>query len=447
MQSNSRVMTGGNILKMLLPYAIPLVLSNLLQTFYGIVDMIVVGQYVGAAGLSAVNNSSQITGLITGISMGVGTGGSVIVGQYFGARNVSGQRNAAGTMLSFSVLAGVAVSVLLFIFSTPLLTALGAPSLYEADVYLKICAVGMLPLFGYNALSGMMRAVGNSKWPLIFILIATLLNVVLDLLMIGPMKLGVAGAAYATVISQYASFVLALVYLRKFPELIEYSADCLKIRRTMLLPILKVSIPSILQSSIASVSWLLVTSQLNAYGTIVSAGNGISVKIKDICQRITQAIAQAATAMVAQNLGARKFDRARSVMYEAMKVSVLVAVVMIIIVEIFARPFSMIFTTDHEIIEQSVLNLRIEIIGQIFYAMFPVFNALAIGAGHTLFAMFSSFMNCIVFRVVLTIVLNRLFGLRGLYLGCMIAPSISVPLGWLYERSNIWRRSLVSDSA
>jgi len=335
---------------------------------------------------------------------------------------------------------------LLFVFSGPLLKLLNAPSYTDAVVYLKICAIGVLPVYGYNAIAGMLRAVGNSRWPLYFVASSTILNIILDIVMIGALGWGVAGAAIATVISQYFSFTFALLYVRRLPDILELKRESLKIRGDLLKKILKVSVPSILQTTIASVSWLTVTGQINAYGQVVSAGNGVSVKIKDTCQRISQAFAQAATSMIAQNLGAREFDRAKKVMYTAMKVAVCISILMIGVVELTAPFLSRAFTSDPDVIEASVLNLRIEIIGQIFYAMFPVYNALAIGAGHTLFTMGSSFVNCILFRVILSVLFNHLFGLWGLYLGCMIAPSISVPLGWLYTRSNVWRKSLVNGS-
>ena len=136
------------------------------------------------------------------------------------------------------------------------------------------------------------------------------------------------------------------------------------------------------------------------------------------------------------------YDRAKEVMYTAMKITMLMAVTMIIIVELLAPQLAAIFTGDPAVQAAAVMNLRIEILGQIFYAVFFVYHSLAIGAGHTLFAMSSSFVNCILFRVVLAVTFNHFFGLTGIYWACMIAPSVSVPLGWLYTRSNVWRRSL-----
>ena len=206
--------------------------------------------------------------------------------------------------------------------------------------------------------------------------------------------------------------------------------------------IFELGIPSSLQHTIGGISWLVVTFLINSYGVDVSAGNGVSVKIKDFCQLFISAMSSGAATMIAQTLGAKMYDRAKEVMYTAMKITMLMAVTMIIIVELLAPQLAAIFTGDPAVQAAAVMNLRIEILGQIFYAVFFVYHSLAIGAGHTLFAMSSSFVNCILFRVVLAVTFNHFFGLTGIYWACMVAPSVSVPLGWLYTRSNVWRRSL-----
>ena len=440
---SSQDLTEGSVLTQLTKYAVPIVVSNILQALYSMTDIIISGQFIGSNGISAINNASQITGLITNTAIGLCTGGSIVIGQYFGARDDKNRKQVSGTLFSFSMLIGVFIAIALYVFAKPLLVLLKAPCLDDALIYLKVCAVGMFPVLGYNAISSILRSIGDSKRPFIYVAISTMLNVVLDLIFIGPMSMGTFGAALATVISQVVAFILSLLYIMKKPQIMEFNAETLKIRKNHLFMILKLGIPSILQSTIASISWLTVTFLINSYGVVISAGNGISIKIKDFCQLFISAMASATTAMVAQNLGAEKYDRAKNVMFTAMKITFSMAVVLIIVVEIFAPYLARIFNNEQEVINAAVLNMRIEIIGQLFYAQFLVYHALAIGAGHAIFAMSSSFVNCIVVRMVLAITLNHFFGLTGLYLACMIAPSASVPLGWLYTRSNVWRKSII----
>ena len=239
-----------------------------------------------------------------------------------------------------------------------------------------------------------------------------------------------------------AGGVMALVLVARRTGLLQPKLSFFRMHGALLRLILRLGIPSALQMTIAGFSWLVVTFLVNQYGVNVSAGNGVAIKIKDICQLFISAMASGATTMIAQNLGASKFERAKDVMYTAMKITCAMAAAMIVLVELFAPQMAAVFTNEAAVRDAAVLNLRIEILGQIFYAVFMVYHALAIGAGHSTFAMLSSFANCIVFRVVLSLLFNHLWGIYGLYAACAVAPSISVPLGWLYTRSGVWRRSL-----
>jgi len=302
--------------------------------------------------------------------------------------------------------------------------------------------LGMVFVFGYNALSAVLRGVGDSRTPLLIIGVATVVNTVLDLWFVAGLGMGTAGAALATTAAQAVSFGMALVLVARRTGLLQLKLSFFRMHGALLRLILRLGIPSALQMTIAGFSWLVVTFLVNQYGVDVSAGNGVAIKIKDICQLFISAMASGATTMIAQNLGASKFERAKDVMYTAMKITCAMAAAMIVLVELFAPQMAAVFTNEAAVRDAAVLNLRIEILGQIFYAVFMVYHALAIGAGHSTFAMLSSFANCIVFRVVLSLLFNHLWGIYGLYAACAVAPSISVPLGWLYTRSGVWRRSL-----
>ncbi len=435
-------LTKGDAARQLIRYAIPMVTTSVLQALYSMADMIIAGHFIGNTGISAINNSSQIMNIATQIAIGLTVGGNVLIGQYYGAGKQEERRRAIGTLLTSSLLLGVFGLLLIFSLARAILSGLGAPALDDAEAYLQVCAFGMPFIFGYNALSAVLRAIGNSRKTLHFIAASASTNVVLDIVFVGSLKMGVRGAALATVLSQGLSFSLALIFLLRHSEIFRISLENLKIRAAELKMIFKLGIPSSLQHTIGGISWLVVTFLINSYGVDVSAGNGVSVKIKDFCQLFISAMSSGAATMIAQTLGAKMYDRAKEVMYTAMKITMLMAVTMIIIVELLAPQLAAIFTGDPAVQAAAVMNLRIEILGQIFYAVFFVYHSLAIGAGHTLFAMSSSFVNCILFRVVLAVTFNHFFGLPGIYWACMIAPSVSVPLGWLYTRSNVWRRSL-----
>ena len=440
-------LTEGVIWKKLMVYAVPVILSSFLQSAYSITDLIVAGWFVGKGGISAINNASQVMILLTQIIMGITTGGTILMGQYYGAKDRENRVKTNLTLFGFSVLAGAVTMVFLFGAGGGILTALKAPALAPATIYLKICAVGLVPIFGYNALSAMLRSVGNSHQPFLCVAVTAGCNIVLDLLFMGVFRLGVAGAAWATVLAQLVSFLVCLVYVLGQKELFGLGRERLTIQKDKLLHMLKLGIPSAVQMTVVGLSWLFMTFLINGYGVEASDASGICVKIKDVALMFTIAMYSAATTMVAQCLGAKKFDRASRVVHIAMRISIGVTLVIILLVELFAPQLLSIFHPDAATMEIALKNLRIEILGQIFYASFMVYNALPLGAGHTMFALGSSLLNCIVVRVVLAIALNSTMGLVGIFWACAIAPASSVPLGYIYEHTGVWRRSLAEKHA
>lgn len=435
--------TQGNIVRQIVAFTLPLIASSLLQALYNMVDMVIAGRFAGPSAISAINNSSQLLVIITKIAIGITTGGSVLIGQFYGGKDNKSREEATGTLVSLSAILGVAFSLILYALSGDILRLLQAPAYDEALVYLRICSAGMFFVYIYNAFSSLLRAVGDSRTPMRIVVMTTILNVVLDLIFVGSFKMGVAGAALATVTAQILSAVLSLAAIIKERELIRFTAEFLRIRMEMLRQTLKVGIPSAVQMTIAGFSWLVVTYLINRYGTDISAGNGVAIKIKDMCQLLISAMSTGAVSVIAQNLGARLYDRAKEVMYTAMKMAFVVSLVTIVLVE-FAGPWlAAVFTDDQAVISNAVLNMRIEIVGQVFYAIFMIYHAMMIGAGHSTFAMMSSFTNCIIFRVILAVSFEKLLGLEGIYIACAIAPFSSVPFGYLYIKSGIWKRSLI----
>ncbi len=446
MSTTQTDLTTGSVRQQLIRYAIPVVASNLLQAIYSIVDMLVVSRMLGSAGASGVSNAAQVTTILTSIAIGLSNGGNIMVGQYFGSKDKRSQDETTGTFFTLFVVMGLAAALLCWAASGPFLTAMRAPAYEEAYAYLRISTVGFFFVFIYNAMASVLRAVGNSKQPMNFVVVSVLLNVALDLLLVGPLRMGTAGAALATVLSQAVSALLALLYLLRHRDIFSFAPELLRIRPERAKMIYKLGIPCAIQMTVAGISWLVVTYQINAFGAVISAASAYAVRISDLSKMFIIALTNAASSMIAQTLGNRMYDRAKEVMYTAMKLSLLMSVVLIVLIELFAPAMVSIFTNDPEAISYAVLNLRIEIIGQIFYAVFLIYHSLMIGAGHTWWVLFSSFVNCILFRVVLTLLFNQVLGLGivGVYLGCMIAPVTSIPVGWYYTRSNRWRTSLAS---
>lgn len=436
-------LTQSSVSKQLISYAMPLVASSMLQSVYSITDTIIAGHYIGNAGLSAINNGSLVMNLITQIAIGITVGGNVLIGQYFGGGAAEKRREAAGCLFVLCLLLGAATSTIFMAFSRPILVLLRAPALDGAMAYLRICAMGLLPIFGYNGLSAIFRAMGNSRRPMYCILCATVINVALDILFVVGFDWGVEGAALATLLAQMVSFLLALVMALCNRRELGLCRGYLRLRMGTVRQILTFGLPIALQWTIASISWMVVTSLINHYGVDPSAGNGVSNKIKDLCQMFISAMTSGAATMIAQNLGAGRYDRAREVMHSCMRISLVMAFCLIVIAWLFGLQMVSIFTNESEVQRWAVLNLRIEIFAQAFYAGFLTYNTLATGCGDTVFVMWNSFVNCIVVRLVLAVILEHFYRIIGVYVACAVAPASSVPIGWWYYRSGKWQKNVL----
>ena len=436
--------TRGGVAAVLIRFSLPLIISGILQQLYNWADAFIVGHAVGESALAAVGATTAVSVFFTMAITGFTQGLSILAAQRFGSGDRAGLRPILSTFLVVLLPLAVLCAALGVWASGSLLHLLHTPEniLAFAGDYLRIIFIGVPFLAAYNLYSALLRAMGDSRAPFYAVVVSSLANVALDLWFVAGLGMGTAGAALATTAAQAVSFGMALVLVARRTGLLQPKLSFFRMHGALLRLILRLGIPSALQMTIAGFSWLVVTFLVNQYGVDVSAGNGVAIKIKDICQLFISAMASGATTMIAQNLGASKFERAKDVMYTAMKITCAMAAAMIVLVELFAPQMAAVFTNEAAVRDAAVLNLRIEILGQVFYAVFLVYHALMLGAGDTWWVFLSSFANCIVFRVVLSLLFNHLWGIYGLYAACAVAPSISVPLGWLYTRSGVWRRSL-----
>lgn len=435
-------LTQGDVRRQLIGYSLPIIATTVMQTVYSLVDLMVVSHLMGSAGASGVSNSAQIVLLLTNVAVGLANGGNILVSQYFGARDKASQERVTGSFITLFVLVGLLAAAVTFGLAGTMIRAIQAPAYQEAVSYLRVAALGMVFVFFYNCLASVLRAVGNSKQPMRIILYTCVLNVVLDLIFVGPLQMGTAGAALATVLSQGLSCGLALGYLLRHRDIFSFQPALLRMRGKDVAGILKLGVPCAVQMTVAGVSWLTVTFLVNRYGVDCSAASAYAAKVKDLSMMFITALVNAASVMIAQTLGAGKFDRAKQVLREAMKLSVLISAALVLLVELTAPLLARIFTDDPEVIRIAALNMRIEILGQMCYAVFLIYHAMMIGAGDTWMALVSSFINCILFRIILCVIFNSAWGLTGIFVACAIAPASSIPVGLLYLRSNHWRRSI-----
>ena len=339
--------------RQMLRFAWPLFLANLLQSLYSIVDMVVVGQFVGSEGLAALSNASMIVFVITSLCMGITTGGAVLVAQYKGARDHRRRVHTIGTLFTLSALLALLITIVSLFTYHPLLKLMQLPreAMRHADDYMDIVCMGTVFAFGYNAVCAVLRGMGDSTHPLYFVLAATVINVALDLLLVGYLRMGTAGAAIATVTSQGVSFLVAAAYLKR-SELAAgaYAAGLLVPQAARL--ILKIGLPSAGQMAILNLSYLAATGMLNVFGVAVAAASGIGLKLNTFAAMPIWAVGQAVTTISGQLMGAGDTTRAQAAGKTGVRLSIAATVITTAFFQLFAGQLVMLFNTNADVIRE-----------------------------------------------------------------------------------------------
>lgn len=442
MNTRVRDLTTGSVYQKLILFAAPMILASFLQSVYGLVDMMITGRFCGADGLSGVYNGSMIMNLVSFVAVGLSTGGNVSIGQYYGAGDTENRKKAASTTMGFMLVVGFILAVLLFVLARPVMLLLDAPALEEAVAYLRICTIGYIFVYGYNGLCAIIRAVGDSRTPLLIILFAAVSNVVLDLLCIAVFDMGVVGAAIATVFSQFVSFLLALIHAQLRSSFFGFTILKLKIYKDKLKLILKIGIPSAFLFCVNGFTHLMNTTLMNGYGVIVSAGCGVGNRIVDLGTGFITATMNASSTMVAQCIGAKLYDRVRQVLRATLMMNLCIGAFVLLAVQAFAPGIVSLFEKSPEVIDAGVHYLRVVIFQPLVYSFFTALHAVATGAGDTRLVMWNSILAMAVPRIVLALLLNSLIGIVGIYLSCILAPLFAVPAALLYYKQNRWQHQL-----
>ena len=448
-KSISKNFTSGSIPKQLLIFMLPFMASNALQVLYSTIDMIIVGEYVGTPGLSAVSQSSQILNFATMVCFGFSNGGQVLISQALGAGKRKEMSRIIGTLFSLISIFAVALSVVFLAAKGWILDIMNIPaeSYAFAEDYLIICGAGLFFTAGYNMVSAVLRGMGDSKRPFLFICIASGVNLVLDVLFTGILKWEVAGAAWATIIGQAVSFLFSLWYLFRHKEEFgfDFSLESFKISKHYTKMILSLGTPMAIQSGCINLSMLYVSSMVNDVGVVASATFGVGIRIDDIINKISQGIQFAALPMISQNIAAGEQKRAVKVVHCAWIYSVIMTVVAMIAYVVFGKQLFMIFSDDPAVHEMS---------GTFVKAILWMFPALAVmrgtgafiqGIGNAKFSMVLALLDGVVLRIGLSwlfgIVLN--WGFYGFVLGYALAPYGNAIPGMIYFLSGKWKKRRV----
>ena len=437
-------LTMGSVPKKLIKFALPLLLANLLQSFYSIVDMLVVGNIVGETGLAAISNASMISFIINSICIGVTMGGTVLIAQYKGADDKQGQVETVGTLFNIAFIASIIVTIIGLYVYKPLFQLLHVPeaSMQDACEYMRIICYGTVFVFGYNAVCSIMKGFGDSKSPLYFIAIATIVNIILDLILVGPFSMGTSGAAYATIFSQGISLLVSIFHLKRKNFIFDFKLKHFVIRIDKLKTILIVGLPTAVQMVVVNISYLLITGMLNNFGVSVAAAAGVGLKVNTFAGMPCWAIGQAVTAMVGQNAGANDLERVKRTTKVGLYLNIFITFIIVLIVQLFAKQIIMLFEPESpEVIKDGILYLRTCCgINSLIYATMYTFDSFAIGIGSANIAMINALLDAVVVRLPVSWILafSADIGFSGVYIGQAVSPLLPAIVGLLYFKSKKW---------
>ena len=438
-------LTEGSVMKRLIRFTLPLMLANLLQVCYNLVDMFFVGQYAGTDALSAVSISSNVTMLMFFCFMGIATGGQIYVAQTVGA----GRRDKLDRIVGNSLTLCVLVSLILMLtipLATPILRLINTPEeiLGVTRTYLIICTAGNVTVALYNALCGILRGMGDSRHPTMFVAISTAVNIVLDYLFVAVLHWGVAGAAWATVIGQTTACVFALVYLFRKREMLgfDFKLASFGLKSEHVRVILRIGAPIIIKNLFISISVIFVNAMIYRFGVTAAAVIGVCGKLQSLMQVISQAMMDGSASMVGQSVGAGKQERVKRVVWDATLLGVAFAVIWILLFQLFPHQIFSIFSNDPAVIEMAPPFMTVCSINMLAAALMSPTMGLINGVGDTVYNMIVAIADGVAARLVLSLLLGFTAGMGalGFYLGNCLAGFVSVLGGGLYFLAGWWKK-------
>ncbi len=437
-------LTRGPVLRQLIVFSLPLMAAYALQAVYNIVDMVVVGQFDSATGLSAVGIGGQIQNLLMFVGMGFGSAAQILVAQQVGAGDRDGIRETIGTTLSCITLLSIAVGALCAVFCDELLALLNTPAeaLSEARAYCLICCCGMFFIYGYNSICAILRGMGESKLPMYFVGVAALVNVVLDLLFVAVFDMGAAGAAAATVIAQGFAFGFSLIclYRRRDAFQFDFRPASFRPRADRCRALFRLGFPLILQSVMINVSVLYVNANVNVYGVAASAVDGVGNKLNTISFTLTNGLSVATSAMIGQCFGARNHARLRKVFWYCMALSMGIFVLLAAISLLFPEPLFRLFTSDADVLAYAPSYMRIAVLFYLANCSMLAPYALLEGTGNAGLSLLIGLLDGVLARLGLCWLLGREIGLYGFWLGSALAGFVTTIGGSVYFFSGRWKK-------
>ena len=409
MEGKNTDLTQGNIVKSIIWFSIPLLVGNLFQQLYNAVDSYVVGNYVGKAALAAVGASTPVINMLIGFFMGIATGAGVVIAQYYGANDTKRMRKSIHSSMALTLVMAMLLTIIGLVCTNPLLHAIGVPSdvFDQASQYLAIYFGGITFTLIYNMGAGILRAIGDSKRPLYFLVIASVINIILDFLFVKVFQWGVAGAGVATLIAQGISAVMVVFILMYTKESYQLVIKEISFDKEMLTRIIKIGLPTGIQQSIVSLSNVIVQSYVNVYGSSVIAGYSVTLKIDGFVNLPLQAFNMAVTTFVGQNIGAKKYDRVKKGAYITYILATITIGIFVVVMYFFGKDFIAIFNQEKEVIEAGRLMQLIFLPFYLFLPINQIINGVLRGAGKSTIPMYIMVFSFVILRQIYLFIITR----------------------------------------
>ena len=427
-------MTKGTPWKGILAFSIPMLIGNIAQQLYSTVDSIVVGQYVGDNALAAVGSSMPILNMLLVLFIGISAGATVMVSQYFGARQSEDLSGTIGNCITITALCSIFLMIVTPPIIKPLLEMLNTPKsiIDDCTSYLTISMFGIAGVAYYNILGGILRGLGDAIYPLVFLIVATIVNIILDILFVTQFDMGVAGVAYATIIAQAISAILCLVRLANMKDLFKLSIKDLKTKKVYVSKVVKLGLPSGLTQAIMSSAMIIVQSLTNSFGELFIAANIIIMRVDGFAMMPNFSFGTAMTTYAGQNVGAKQIDRVSKGAKQGTLIAVVCSTVITACILVFGKYLMAIFTKTPELVDMSNRLMRILAIGYIAMAVTQSLSGIMRGAGDTMTPMWISLITTVAMRIPLAYGISFLTRTPELPYGIKECIQISLVCTWVF---------------
>ena len=438
-------LSSGNEFKLILHFATPMLLGNVFQQLYNVVDSIVVGNFIGKEALAAVGASFPILFTLISLVLGVAIGSTIVIAQFFGAKDMNNVKRTIDTLYIFLAIASVIISIVGIAFSTEIFRLIRMPeeAIPEAVAYFNIYIGGAILFFGFNGTSAILRGLGDSKTPLYFLMLSTVLNIILDLVFIVWFGWGIRAVASATLLAQGIAFISVVLYLNKTHPVIKLTLRRMIFDKDIFLKGAKIGFPIGFQQAFVALSMMAMYWLVNRFGTNATAAYSVVFRIDSFAALPAMNFANAFSTFVGQNLGANRPERVRTGLWATFKMTTTIAVTISLIAIIFSRPLMQLFTQDPAVIEIGASYLKIVAFFYITFSTMFVVGGVMRGAGDTFVPMLITFFALWVVRIPVCYFLSEKFGYIGLWWGIPVAWVIGMSLSYLYYLTGRWKKKVV----